>query len=111
MIYPFNEIAENIPGIWASKEYELLLGLNNVFTLEEKKSGEIIDGFFSIIQPANNPLPILRLTELNGTNHDYIIHELFVFEKLIISNRGKKIHFKNVPPDEYDGEIINPANN
>lgn len=111
MKYLLKEIAENITGIWANNKYELLLGLNNVFTFEEKKSGEIIDGTYSIIQPTTNPYPTLRLTELNGKTHDYVINELSVFETLTVSHEGKKIHFKNVPPDDYEGEIINPLNN
>lgn len=39
-------IAESIPGIWANNKYELVIGLNNVFTFEERESGEMIDGFY-----------------------------------------------------------------
>lgn len=105
------EIAENISGIWANKNYELILGLNKTFTFEERKSEEIIDGTYSIIQPDENPYLILRLTELNGKNHDYVINELTVFQSLTISLGEQKIQFKNVPPDEYDGEVFNPSNN
>src|SRR5688500_19034054 len=104
MKYLLKEITDNISGIWANKKYELILGLNNVFTFEERKSGEIIDGTYSIIQPTEDHYPTLRLTELNGMNHDYVINELTVFETLTISHEGERIHFKNVPPDEYDGE-------
>jgi hypothetical protein len=105
------EINENISGIWGNKKYELILGLNNVFTFEERESGEILDGTYSIIQLSENLYPTLRLTELNGIKHDYVINELTVFESLIISHEGDKLHFKNISPSEYDGEIINPSNN
>jgi hypothetical protein len=104
------QISENISGIWVNQKYELLLGLNNVFAFEEK-SGDIIDGTYSIIQPAEGQYPTLRLTEPNGMNHDYVITELTVFETLTISHEGERIHLKNLPPDEYEGEVINPANN
>ncbi|MEI9943985.1 MAG: hypothetical protein WDN26_07145 [Chitinophagaceae bacterium] len=106
-----NEIDENISGIWANQKYELLLGLNNVFTFEEKESGEIIDGTYSIILDTKDGYITLRLTELNGINHDYIIIEVSAFKTLIISNKRERINLKNVPPDEYEGETFNTANN
>ena len=105
------ELKENISGVWANNRYELLLGLNNVFTFEEKESEEIIDGTYSIILDNKDGYIILRLTELNGINHDYIIIEVSAFKTLIISNKGERINLKNVPPDEYEGETFNPANN
>jgi len=104
-------ILESISGIWGNREYELVLGLNNVFTFEEKKSGEIIDGFYLILQIPQNRYYTLRLTELNGITHDYDIVDVIIFHTLIISREGKRISLKNVPPDEYEGEIFNPANN
>ena len=106
-----NEIEENISGIWANQKYELLLGLNNTFTFEEKESEEIIDGTYSITLDTKDGYIILRLTELNGINHDYTIIEVSAFKTLIISHKGERIHLKNVPPDEYNGEILNPADN
>jgi hypothetical protein len=105
------EIEDNISGIWANDKYQLLLGLNNVFTFEEKQSGEIIDGFYSIILDTKDGYIVLRLTELNGTTHDYIIIEVSAFKTLIISNEGERINLSNVPPEEYDGETFNPADN
>jgi len=105
------EISENISGIWGNKKYELILGLNNTFTFEDRTSGEIIDGTYSIIEHSETHYPTLRLSELTGTQHDYVINELTVFESLNISHAGNKIQLKNIPPDEYDGEIINPSNN
>lgn len=110
-MFNLQHIAENISGIWGNKKFELHLGLNYVFVFEEKESGEIMDGFYQILQIPKYEYPTLRLTELNGTIHDYLINDLLCFETLTISREGKKIHFKNVPPDEYDGEVINPANN
>jgi len=104
-------IVESISGIWGNSEYELVLGLDNVFTFEEKKSGEIIDGFYLILQIPQHRYYTLRLTELNGTTHDYDIIDVIIFDTLIISREGKRINFKNIPPDEYDGEIFNPADN
>lgn len=106
-----NHIVESIPGIWGNKKYELILGLNNSFTFEDKKSGEIIDGFYLILQIPQNRYYTLRLTELNGTSHDYDIIDVIIFDTLIISRKGERINFKNIPPDEYDGEIFNPADN
>lgn len=105
------QIADNISGIWVSQKYELILGLNNLFTFEEKESEEIKDGTYSIIKDSKNHYATLRLTELDGMNHDYVINELTVFETLTISHEGEKIHFTNVSPDEYEGEVFNPANN
>ncbi len=104
-------ITESISGIWENNKYELVLGLNNVFTFEEKKSGEIIDGFYLILQIPKNRYHTLRLTELNGINHDYDIIDVIIFDTLTISQEGKRINLKNVHPDEYDGEIFNPADN
>lgn len=104
-------IAESIPGIWGNKKYELVLGLNNTFFFEEKKSGEVIDGFYLILQLPQNRYYTLRLTELNGTTHDYDIIDVIIFHTLIISHNGKRINLKNIPPDEYEGETFNPANN
>jgi hypothetical protein len=104
-------IVESISGIWGNSKYELVLGLNNVFTFEEKKSGEIIDGFYLILQIPQNPYYTLRLTELNGLSHDYDIIDVIIFHTLIISLEGKTINLKNIPPDEYDGEVFNPADN
>lgn len=104
-------IVESIPGIWVNKKYELTLGLNNVFTFEEKKSGEIIDGFYLIVKIPQNRFYTLRLTELNGTTHDYDIIDVIIFHTLIISHDGKKIDLKNMSPDEYEGDIFNPADN
>jgi len=104
-------IVESISGIWGNSKYELVLGLNNVFTFEEKKSGEIIDGFYLILQIPHNRYCTLRLTELNGTTHDYEIIDVIIFHTLIISREGKRINLKNVPPDEYEGEIFNPSDN
>jgi len=105
------QIEENISGIWVTTNYELVLGINNTFFFEQKETSDVIDGTYSVIKHSKDSYPTLRLTELNGTNHDYVINELSVFEILTISHEGETIHFKNVPPDEYDGEIINPANN
>ncbi|MCU0321318.1 MAG: hypothetical protein MUE72_02815 [Chitinophagaceae bacterium] len=105
------QTADNISGIWANKKYELILGLNNVFTFEEKESREIKDGTYSVIQDSKYHYPVLKLTELNGINHYYVINELTIFETLTISNEVEIIHFKNVSPDEYDGDIFDPANN
>lgn len=104
-------IVERISGIWANSKYELALGLNNVFTFEEKKSGEIIDGFYLILQIPQNSYYTLRLTELNGNSHDYDIIDVIIFDTLIISREGERINLKNVPPEEYEGEIFNPADN
>lgn len=106
-----NEIKENISGIWANSKYELILGLNNTFTFEEKESGEIMDGTYSIALDKKDGYILLRLTELNGITHDYIIIEILAFKTLVISNKGEKIILKNVPLDEYDGEIFDPSNN
>lgn len=105
------EVEENISGIWDSNKYELHLGVNGVFFFEEKESEEIIDGTFSIVQDAKDGYIILRLTELDGIKHDCILIELAAFQSLIISYKGERIHFKNVPPDEYKEEVFNPANN
>jgi hypothetical protein len=106
-----NHISESISGIWGNKEYEIVLGLNNTFFFEEKESGKIINGTYSIIQLPQNRYATLRLTELNGTTHDYDIIDVIIFHTLIISHEGEKIHLENVPPDEYEGEIFNPADN
>lgn len=110
-MFDLKYIAESISGIWGNKKFELHLGLNYVFTFEEKESGEIMDGFYQILHIPKDSYPTLRLTELNGTIHDYLIKEFFSFETLTISCKGKTIKFKNIPPDEYDGEVINPADN
>lgn len=105
-----NEIKENISGIWANNKYVLILGLDNVFTFEEKESEEVIDGTYSIVLD-NDGYIVLRLTEQNRISHDYIIIEVSAFKTLIISNKGERINLNNVPPDEYAGETFDPANN
>lgn len=114
MEYTLENLEEDLSGIWDSDKYELHLGLNKVFVFEIKDSEnpeDIIDGFYSVFKNPKNKYPTLRLTEHDGTIHDYLINDLLVFEFLIISNEKETIHFKNIPPDEYEGEIINPANN
>jgi len=111
MKYTLEHLAEDISGIWGNNKYELTLGLNKVFVFEEKKSGDIIDGTFSVIKITENEYPTLRLTEFDGKSHDYKINDLSVFETLTISHEGEIIHFKNIPPDEYKGEVFNPLNN
>lgn len=106
-----NHIVESISGIWANSKYELLLGLNNTFTFEEKKSEEIIDGYYMILQIPGNSYYTLRLTELNGDFHDYDIIDAISFEMLIISKDGERINFKNVPARDYDGESFKPSDN
>ncbi len=104
-------IRESIPGIWDSGNFKLVLSLDNTFFLETKETEDIIDGFYLILQIPKNRYYTLRLTEINGTTHDYDIIDVIVFDTLIISRNGERLHFTNVPPDEYEGEIFNPANN
>jgi len=103
MKYPLKQIAENISGIWVNKKYDLLLGLppHNTFTFADN-TGEGINGEYFIIQPSEDHFPTLRLIDSEGMNHDYVINELIIFDTLIISHEGEIIHFKNVPPDEYE---------
>jgi hypothetical protein len=111
------EIEENISGIWGNSQYELILGLppQNVFSLIVKKGTEAewkyLDGDYFIVLPSESPYLTLRLVELTGIVHDYVINEIIAFDTLIISQNGEKIHFKNIPPDEYDGEVFNPSDN
>ena len=104
-------IVESISGIWGNRKYELVLGLNNVFTFEEKKSGEILDGYYLILQIPENIHPTLRLTELNGISHDYDIIDVIIFHSLIISYKGKRIDLKHVTAEEHYGKVYDPANN
>lgn len=114
MEYTLENLEEDLSGIWDSDKYELHLGLNKVFVFEVKESEnseDIIDGFYAVFKHPKNEYPTLRLTELDGTIHDYSINELSFFETLTISQEGETIHFKNIPPDEYKGEKFNPADN
>lgn len=103
MKYPLKDIAKNISGIWVNEQYDLLLGLppHATFSFADN-TGEGLNGEYFIVQPSDNHYPILRLIDSTGMSHDYVINELIVFDTLIISNEGEIIHFKNVPPDEYE---------
>lgn len=99
------EVEENISGIWENDRYELALGLDSSFFFNDKKNDVAIDdGKYSIV--VKNGLIVLRLNK-----KDYVLIELSAFNSLIISDEGEEIHFKNTPPDEYDGEVFNPADN
>lgn len=105
MKYPLKIIEENISGIWGNEQYDLLLGLppHNIFSFADN-TGEGIEGEYFIVQPSEAHFPTLRLIDSDGISHDYVINELIVFDTLIISREGETIHFKNVPPDEYEQE-------
>lgn len=99
------EVEENISGIWENDRYELVFGLDFSFFFNDKKNDLAIDdGKYSIV--VENGLIVLRLNQ-----KDYVLIELSAFKSLTISDEGEEIHLKNTLPDEYDGEVFNPANN
>lgn len=94
------EIAENIPGLWQNEKYELALSLQPVNTFFfTYKEGETISGKYSIEKPSEHHYIILRLFEEDGAIYDYVINELSVFDSLIISHEGEKIHLTNRIPE------------
>jgi hypothetical protein len=102
------QVAENISGIWVNPKYDLLLGLppSNAFTFGDGNEFNM-GGEYSIIQPTGSPYITLRLVDSDdGLTKDYKLIELKAFDTLIISYEGEVLHFRNVPPDEYEQQSV-----